>query len=377
MISKVKFEVLSGLHCNFLNCLIDSEYYVSSVQATDFGFIAVCFAKDYKKIAKLARKFQCRTKILKRKGLWFKIRKILVRKGLFAGAAAVALCIWFFTNLIWRIDIISPDKNITQDIYSLLYRNDVYAGAFFSQEKNQNIIQQISKNVDNVGYVTLNFYKGILTCKVDPTINKMPYLENRTTGNITASMDGVIEELEIYNGFSDIKIGQSVSKGDILVSATFIDRNSNIQQVMPRAYIKAYCQKQYSAYVPYNKKVHVRTGEYSKKVTLKFMNKELIMQKANIEEYLLYESKKTVEHITVLGFRLPLTKETVFYYKKEEINVHKDEKTAKIAAKIIVDTVVESDVSLVEPEETEYTYIPDDKGMMVYCNIKGHFDITK
>ena len=376
MTSKVYFEVYSGLYCEFLNYLVEKEIFVSLIKSTDFGFTATCMAKDYKKIARAAKKFQCKTKIIRKNGLYFKSRKVLARKGIVLSAALVFLYVFLFSKLIWRIDIIAPSKNITEDVNSILYENNCYAGAVFNQEKNQNIIQKIFMDVDNVGYVTLNFYKGILTCKVDATINKMPYLENSTSGNITASLDGVIEELEIYNGFSDIQIGQTVLKGDVLVEPTYVDRNGTLQQVMPRAFIKAYCLKEYSAQTDFNKEVFIRTSKYTEQVSLKFIGKKILIKKADIDAYKQYESEKYFENITILGFSLPLTKETIRFYEKESVNIEKDEQSAYDAAKKAVDTTIKSDTSLLVADKYEYYSKTTEDGVTVFCRVYGHYDIT-
>lgn len=376
MTSKVYFEVYSGLYCEFLNYLVEKEIFVSLIKSTDFGFTATCMAKDYKKIARAAKNFQCKTKIIRKNGLYFKSRKVLARKGIVLSAALVFLYVFLFSKLIWRIDIIAPSKNITEDVNSILYENNCYAGAVFNQEKNQNIIQKIFMDVDNVGYVTLNFYKGILTCKVDATINKMPYLENSTSGNITASLDGVIEELEIYNGFSDIQIGQTVLKGDVLVEPTYVDRNGTLQQVMPRAFIKAYCLKEYSAQTDFNKEVFIRTGKYTEQVSLKLIGKKILIKKADIDAYKQYESEKYFENITILGFSLPLTKETIRFYEKESVNIEKDEQSAYDAAKKAVDTTIKSDTSLLVADKYEYYSKTTEDGVTVFCRVYGHYDIT-
>ena len=376
MTSKVYFEVYSGLYCEFLNYLVEKEIFVSLIKSTDFGFTAICMAKDYKKIARAAKNFQCKTKIIRKNGLYFKSRKVLARKGIVLSAALVFLYFFLFSKLIWRIDIIAPSKNITEDVNSILYDNNCYAGAVFNQEKNQNIIQKIFMDVDNVGYVTLNFYKGILTCKVDATINKMPYLENSTSGNITASLDGVIEELEIYNGFSDIQIGQTVLKGDILVEPTYVDRNGTLQQVMPRAFIKAYCLKEYSAQTDFNKEVFIRTGKYTEQVSLKLIGKKILIKKADIDAYKQYESEKYFANINILGFSLPLTRETIRFYEKESVKIEKDEQSAYDAAKKAVDTTIKSDTSLLVADKYEYYSKTTEDGVTVFCRVYGHYDIT-
>ena len=373
---KIYFEVESGLYCDFINYLVDNYIYLSEITNTDFGFTAKCYAKDYKKIAKSAKKFQCRTNIVKRIGLYFKIRKILARKGLAAGVCIILICTVLLPKLIWRIDVIAPDNKITEDIYSLLYSNDFYVGAVFSQTENQRIIQQIFMDVDNVGYVTMNFYKGILTCKVDPAINKLPYLQNSTNGNITASMDAVIEDIEIYTGFSDVKKGQSVLQGDVLVSSTYIDRNGTLQQVMPRAYIKAYAVKEYSAQIPLNKNILVRTGKYLDNITYRFAGIQINTRKTDENFYEHYDREKSFDSITVLGFRLPLTKETIRFYEKENTEIINDEKTAELTAKRAVEELIKNDTKLIEQDKCEYYLFVTEESVTVKCKIYGHYNIA-
>ena len=118
MLSKVKFEITAGLHNEFLNHIIENQFYVTDVKPTKLGFIATCLAKDFKTIAFIARKHQCRIKIIKKKGIGFKTRKLLQRKGLIAGAAVIFLSVIFFENLIWRIDVIGTKTRL-----HMSYRN--------------------------------------------------------------------------------------------------------------------------------------------------------------------------------------------------------------------------------------------------------------
>ena len=376
MLSKVKFEITAGLHAEFLNHLIENNFYIADVKATSFGFTGICMAADYRAIALKARKYQCRIKIVKKKGIWFKTRRLLQRKGLIIGAAVIFLSVAFSENLIWRIDVVSEDKNIVQDVYTILYQNDVYAGSYFNQDKNQMLIQKISRDVDNVAYITMNFYKGILTCKIDKTIAKLPYLENSTTGNITASMDGVIERFEVYSGFSALKAGQIVKKGDILVSSTFIDRNNELQQVMPRAFIEAYCEKSYEAFVPFEKTVDVRTGRFMEKNTFKFIKFNYEIEKSRKIPYEYYDTERVYRNLTCAGFCLPLTIEKTVYYEKNKVSVHKDINSAKTAAKLIADIIIGSDKTLIKEEAREYIYTQAEDGIKVVCRLRGYFDIT-
>ena len=376
MLSKVKFEIISGLYCEFISYLVQEGYYISAIESTQFGVTAECMAEDYRNISRIAKRFQCRTNLLARKGVFFIIRPVLKRKGLLTGTAAVFICIFLFSNIIWRIDVISPDTNITKDVYGILYKNDIYTGSIFSQEKNSKTIQEIFIKVDNVGYVTMNFSKGILTCKVDPTQNKLPYLERSTNGNITATESGVIEDLRVYKGFSQVYIGQSVYKGDILVSSTYIDRNGTLQQVMPRAYIKAFCEKEYTAQVEFEKDIYVRTGSEENQIRLKMFGRNITMKKADISQWDMYEKELTYKPVSLFGFRFPATMEISKYYKKELVRVSKNDNTALYSAIKIIDSMIENDKSLIAITDKEYLYTSGEHSLNITCSVQGYYDIT-
>ena len=94
MHSKVKIEIISGLYEEFLNYIIENEFYASNIKSTDFGVTLICMAKDYKHIAKAAHRYQCKTKLLQKKGVYFWLRQIIVRKSIVLAVCSVF--IYFF-----------------------------------------------------------------------------------------------------------------------------------------------------------------------------------------------------------------------------------------------------------------------------------------
>lgn len=377
MYSRIRIEVISGLYNELINYLTEKEFLISSVKSTQYGVTFICRSRDYYKIAKAARKYQCRTKVIQRKGIYFFTRKYIKRKSIAVSAVCVLLYIFLFSKLIWRIDVISPDIKINESVYNILYNNQVYTGSVFSQELNQRLIQQIFMDVEDVGYVTLNFYKGVLTCTVDPTEEKEIYIDDFLYSNITATQNGVIKELRVYSGFSDLKAGQTVTKGQMLVSSTYIDRNGYLHQVIPRAYIEAECIKKYTVQVDMNKKIWVRTGNKTERSTIKAFGRDIQIPGGNISDDSVYDTERYFRYVDILGFRLPFTIEKTIYYEKDHIALKKDEKTALSAAKSIMLTIMENDNSLLSADSVEYMYNVSGDMLTLDCTVHGLYDITK
>ncbi|MEG0019295.1 MAG: sporulation protein YqfD [Oscillospiraceae bacterium] len=377
MISKVKFDVAAGLYCEFLNYLVANDFYISNISGTNFGFTATCRAKDYRKIARAAKKFQCRTKVLQRKGVYFKFKGILQRKGIVLGAILLIFLLAVYNNIIWEINIVTQNPSIRQDIHSLLYSMDIYVGNIYSRASNKAAIQEIFMKVDDIGYVTLNFHKGILTCKIDEKIEKLPYLANQFNGDIIATADGIITDLRVYKGFSMVQLGQVVAKGDVLVSAVKTNKREQICQVLPRAYIKAYGTKLYVSEVDLEKEVYIRNGNVQKQITLKLLGNNIAVKKADVTDINGWDKVTRFEYLKFMGFKIPATIETTLYYEKERCTISRNEEITQQMAYNIIQKLIQKDCSVIETEAYEYYVEKTDNSVRIYCTVFGYFDITK
>ena len=90
-----------------------------------------------------------------------------------------------------------------------------------------------------------------------------------------------------------------------------------------------------------------------------------------------FDKEKSFEHVNILGFRMPVTKETVRYYQKKQTEIIKDEQSAMAASKRTVDTVIDGDASLIYADGREYTYSITEDGVTAVCKVTGHYDIAK
>ena len=377
MFYEIRFEVTAGLYADFFNYLIDSEIIILHVRPTTFGFSAVCSAKDYKKIALAARKYQCRTKVIEKNGGYFKVRNYIERKGLAVGFVCFMLLSYVFTFFIWRIDINTQDPKLKNEIASLLYEQEIYTGSLYSKEALEKATQYIYLKNDEVAYVALNFYKGVLKCEVDARRKKEEYLKTQTTSDILASQDGVITKLRVYSGFSTVILNQSVAKGDILVSATTLTLDQKPFTVMPRAYIEAYGQKEYSVFVPYNKIQEVYTGEILQQKSIKFIGKTYIYQDVDTTQWSAFTKSTQINYFSFFGFKLPVTQEVKSFNRLETKELLQDEKQAENCAKSQIQVIIRSDPCLIKEEAREYFTTAESGGIQVKCVVKGYYDITK
>ena len=121
MYPKVRFYVEGGMYSEFLNKLTDL-FIIMNIIPEKLGFTATCYAKDYKKIARLSAKYQCKIKVKSKIGLYFKINKFIDRPGIRLGLIIYFILIFIFSHIVWSIEINTDDYNLKNEIYNSLYR---------------------------------------------------------------------------------------------------------------------------------------------------------------------------------------------------------------------------------------------------------------
>lgn len=372
---KVKFRVLYGFVNEFLNYLIEKEIHLTCIESTQFGFTAICSAKDYFTIARSSKKFQCRTKILKKTGLYFKLRKYLKRKGLIAGIILFPIWCFVFSKIIWRIDINTVDENLKNEIANTLFDNNVYTGTFYSKETMTSLKRHIMAGNNKIGYIAFNFYKGTLECEIYPAVIKEDYTRSKTEGNIYSQLDGLITDLRVYNGFSTVVLGQSVSKGDMLVCNTVTNEFNHTTVSKTRAYVEGICKKTYTVFIPFEKQADVYSGLQACEVYLYFMGKEYAVKKTETlpEKY----TRQTVmKYGDFFGFHLPVTVKKITYYRLETKNISNDIISAQASAKMQLIQLTENDTKLKKEISREYDYKIEEKGIFAVCVVEGYYDMT-
>ncbi len=387
MFAKVKFEIIAGLYTEFLNFLLQYDVHLKNIQKTKLGFTAVCDAKDFKKIAKATRKFGCKIKIISKIGLYFKVKKYEHRKGLIVGVLLVLLLNILFNNIIWQIKVDTYDERIINDVLRILYENDIYAGQLYKKEDFDNATHQIFLQNNDIGNIALNFYKGVLVCDVDERDEKEDYLKNEKSDYILSFMDGTIEDLRVYSGFTNLKVGDNVAKGDILVfsSSVFLtppdipfipeDFVFPVNYQRPRAYITALCNKEYKTSIILDKKEYILTGERDSETYIQFLNLKIKLDGAKNKEEMNISQQK-ISSFDVFGFSFPITINKTTYYTRELKTINYNEKDFENIAITQINSIINQDERLKEVLKSEYSIDIKDNTVDIICKIYGEYEIT-
>lgn len=376
MVSKVVFQATAGLSVEFINFLSENNIQLWDIVYNPLGFTAVCYGEDYFFIASNSKKFQVKVRIICKKGIIFKLLKLKRRKGIIVSVLLFLLLNLVFSNIVWRININTGNIELKNNIAVWLWQQDIFTGCFYSKGKFNSAIHSIMLENQDLGYMTLNFYKGILDCNIYERTEREDYINNLTGNNIYAQKTGVITDIRVYNGYSEIQIGQSVSQGELLVSNLYTDRHGNIYSSNTRAYIEAACEEKYTIYIPYSKSIQLLSGQSEKSITLYYPGGKKEIVKADISGWDNCVKTEKLEYITISGFHIPVTAITSTWYKIEEGKISNDIASALQAGKTRIEHMIANDEKLKEELTRNYDYQADKNGISVTAVVEGIYDIT-
>ncbi len=182
--------------------------------------------KDYKKLRHIRRqgddKFKIR--IYRKYGLPLLRKRLFSRFGVCAGLVLMLMVNLFLSQFIWRMEVVGNDSISTESIVSACKKQGIDVGTYSKGIDTYNSAQKIALDFKQIAWISLNIEGSKLTVNVSEA-NYSEIFE-KTPKNIIAARNGVIKELEVVTGNKTVAVGETVSRGDLLVSGV-IDNGVN------------------------------------------------------------------------------------------------------------------------------------------------------
>lgn len=282
---------------------------------------------DYKNIRKNAKKSCMKFKIIKRVGLPFVINRYRYRYGIVVGAVMFVFLLWYLSGFCFNITVNGNEKFKESEVIERLYDSGVYLGQRMNRIDADTARQSFLINNPEFSWAAVNIKGTYITVDVVETVNKK--MENTDTYpcNIVAKTDGKILKVKAYEGKTSVKIGEAVTKGDLLVSGVVELTNKTTKFVHANAEVLAQTRHELEVFVPFKTKQKLVDDEITEHSVLTVINKDIPLFLGGVEKP--YVAKKTVKKYKMLGVELPIKKTTAYFKKIKYKNINLSKQSAK------------------------------------------------
>ena len=180
-------------------------------------FIINC--NDFPKVEELLNKSKLEYVVGKKYGLLPKLREIISRLGIWIGAVMVVLSIVFYSLTYFNFVIVGIDN----EIYTLVFekvKGYTDAVGIKSQLDVENLTKAV-ESVDGISKATVYFSGAKLVIDCLPSLD-YPYDIEKNSSPIISAYDCIVSKILLESGYSRVKIGDTIKKGDLLISSEYL-----------------------------------------------------------------------------------------------------------------------------------------------------------
>lgn len=310
--------------------LIDIRRDKATIMYADVGI------KDYKKLKQIAKKTQSKIKIQEKKGLPFTAHKYRKRKIFGALILAIFIGIIVVSNYIWNIEIIGNNKISKEEIIKNLSENGLAVGINKNNLDTNTVINRIRLNMEDIAWIgiTVKGTNAIVTIK---EAEKPPeVLKEDLYCNIVSDKTGMITKINVQNGTANVRVGDIVEPGEILVNGMLEGKYTGTRYVHSVASIEAKIWHTKKEKAMLKQQIPVKTGNTEKKYSIKFKKNQINLFKT-LSKFQKYDTINESKKITLFSnFYLPieLIKCTNKEYVMQEKVYSEDELVKQLTEKL-------------------------------------------
>ena len=220
----VSFTARNGNTEELLNDAARTGIYLSKIQPLPGGFSGRCAAWRYRRLAALARRNRVRLQVQRRRGLFFCLRPLLRRTGLWVGLALFVPLLLWSRNLVWAVDY-----------GELTAGQQARAAAVLREETGLEPGTVVSQDLLTAGeyallksgefsWVSLNFFGGRLEVEAAPA-KQVPAIFSGKLQTLHAKTGGLVTEVNLKSGTALVVPGQQVEKDQPLIGTSRTERD--------------------------------------------------------------------------------------------------------------------------------------------------------
>lgn len=283
----LKIRIIGYSPERFLNLCSHQNIDLWNLSVNENAYEMNILVRDFRKLKPILRKTGTKVKVVERSGFPFFVQKYKTRQFFVAGFLMCMTFLFFMSAFIWRIDVCGNARRSDEEIRRFLREAGVYEGRFKKEVNCEEIVRILRAGYEDVIWVSASVDGVQLQIHIKENTDRVYEDEEESISgpvDIIAEKDGVITEMITSRGVPQVKIGDVVKKGDVLVSGTMEIYNDamevvNYQYCVSEAEIKAETEYSYEEDIERGYTILSPTGRKQFRFWLENKKKRIVIGK--------------------------------------------------------------------------------------------------
>ena len=178
-------------------------------------------------------------KIKNKKGLPFLLHKYKKRKIFIILLIIVLLIIGISSNFVWNVDILVEDNKELTNIKEDLENAGLKTGLLKSKIDTKEIINKIRLERKDIAWIGIELKGTNAIVRIVKADKKPEIVDENEYCNIISNKTGAITKISVQEGTANVKVGDTIREGDILVNGWVEGKFTGIRYVHSKAEIEA------------------------------------------------------------------------------------------------------------------------------------------
>lgn len=315
----VRFTASGGHPEKFLSGVARQDVMLWNIKSVNGELKACTLARNFKKLKSPADSANVRLKVDKCVGLPFRAKKYSKRSGLLTGALLFVGLIWFFSSFVWTVNVTGNTSVSAAEITDVLSDLGLRPGTFPMMVNVKQIEQQALIRLPDISWMAININGSNAQVKVKERKYPPDVVPEDMPCNVKASQSGTILSIEVYRGKAMKRAGDSIAKGDLLISGVVTDKFNTVMLLHASGKAVARTQHDLEVTVPFKQQVKLETGKPVTKNTLGVFNLNIPLYFSKPDGD--YKVTMKTDHLNVLGLTLPFSVTSRTYTQLKETSV--------------------------------------------------------
>ncbi|MEW6661587.1 MAG: sporulation protein YqfD [Bacillota bacterium] len=245
----------------------------------------------------IARKTRCRVRIKQKYGLPFTIHQLKGRRMLVAGAVFFLAALVYLSSFVWFIEV-APQEPLQYvnpiDIQERAKEKGLYIGAAKRRLDVSLVEKHLENSIPELAWVGIQVEGTRARIKVVEKVLLSPQYQRQEPAHVVAAKDGVIKEILVMIGNPLVKAGDTVVKGQVLISGIIYPQDPSLAQGAPappkpqdkaqyrraRGIVRARVWYEAEEIVFLTERQEIPTGRKAMAISLVIGNREIILKRA-------------------------------------------------------------------------------------------------
>ena len=223
------------------------------------------------------------------------------------------------SNFVWNVDISEKNGEELANIREDIENAGLKTGILKSKVDTKEVINKIRLKRQDVAWMGIELKGTNAIVKLVKADEKPEIVDESEYCNIVSDKTGIITKISAQEGTANVKVGDTVKIGDVLINGWMEGKFTGIRYVHSKGEIEAKVWYTKSKKIPYTSTEKEDTGNEENKYRIKFGNFEINFPK-KYSKFKIYDTIETESKIKLFSdFYLPISIVKTTYKEKEEI----------------------------------------------------------